>query len=108
MQNGTGLLRCKFMRFSLRGRPDHVVVVIQYKDCIFLHHVLLGHGISVPYRCLRRHLSSLVWIWYVLMYGILLVDVSDFIFHAHVALFFEILEVRRAHGGKTIKRVRPQ
>ena len=54
VKDGTGLLRQKFVGFSFGSGSDDVVLVIQHKDCVLLHHVLLGHGISIP--CSGCHL----------------------------------------------------
>ncbi len=54
VKDGAGLLRQKFVGFSFGSRTDDVVLVIQHKNRILLHHVLLGHGISIP--CSGCHL----------------------------------------------------
>jgi hypothetical protein len=48
MQDGPRLLGGKLMRRPLGGGPNDVVVVVQHQDGILDHHVLLGHGVTVP------------------------------------------------------------
>ena len=60
VQYGTGLLFRKLVGFSLGRRSDYVVLVVQDKDRILHHHVLLGHGIAVPYSVLWCHRDCLL------------------------------------------------